>query len=357
MLGISVYLAKDKQDFNKKWIKKAIKNGFSSIFTSLHIPEENPAAYKYLLQDLGDQAKNNGLDLIVDISPDSFRHIGLDVKDVEPLSRWGATGIRVDYGFTAKEIVDLSNRIKVFLNASTLTEKFLKELVHLGLNTKNTIAAHNFYPRPETGLSTKYVIKKNRFLKRYNIGTLAFIPGDGEKRQPLYEGLPTVESHRYESPVYAYLDLTENCLTDDVYVGDPSLTDQTLFTFKLLSEGIIPLKYKRENESDFKDFHVYLEEPKSNRLDAAQDVIRLEGSRVDLHNHGMLSPKNTIPRKKGAITIDNERYGRYAGEIHIALKDLDEDPKVNVIGHVVQADLPLLDYIHGGTAFILKQQP
>ncbi len=356
MTGISVYLSREKKEFNQKWIGKAAKNGFSAIFTSLHIPEEEPAHYKELLLDLGSQAQKNDMDLIVDISPDSFQHIGLDVKDVEQLSGWGVTGIRVDYGFSGEEIVDLSSRLKVFLNASTLTVKFLQELIRLGLNTENTIAAHNFYPRPETGLSRKYLIKKNKLLKQYNINTLAFVPGDDEKRQPLYQGLPTLEEHRYENPVNAYLDLTENCLTDFVFIGDPSITDKTLSTFKLLTKGYISLRFTKVNEPTFDDFYNYLEGKKSNRLDPARDVIRIEGSRVDLHSKSMLIPKNTVRRQKGAITIDNEKYGRYAGEIHIALKDLDEDPKVNVIGHIVQADIPLLDYIYGGTTFILKQE-
>lgn len=356
MTGISVYLSRESQEFNQRWIEKAAKNGFSSIFTSLHIPEEDPSYYKELLLELGNQAKDNNMDLIVDISPDSFQHIGLGERDVEQLSGWGVTGIRVDYGFNGEEIVDLSSRLKVFLNASTLTTNFLQELIRLGLNNENTIAAHNFYPRPETGLSRKYLIEKNRLLKQYDIKTLVFVPGDGRKRQPLYQGLPTLEEHRYGNPVNAYLDLTENCLTDFVYIGDPSLTDRTLANFKLLSEGVIPLRFKKINEPAFDDFYNYLEGKKSNRLDPARDVIRIEGSRVALHDKGMLNPKNTVRRLKGAITIDNEEYGRYAGEIHIALKDLDEDPKVNVIGHIVQADLPLLDYIRGGTTFILEQE-
>src|SRR5690606_39060421 len=116
----------------------------------------------------------------------------------------------------------------------------------------------NFYPRPETGLGRDFFIRTNRFLKRYDIAISAFIPGDGLKRQPLYQGLPTLEMHRYDSPVHACLDLTENCLVDFVYVGDLSLSDETLTRFSLLKKKIIPLRYQAIKEEDFAPIHKYL---------------------------------------------------------------------------------------------------
>lgn len=38
-------------------------------------------------------------------------------------------------------------------------------------------------------------------------------------------------------------------------------------------------------------------------------------------------------------------YQRYAGELQITLVDLPPDPRVNVIGTIVEEDLPLLEYI------------
>ena len=49
---------------------------------------------------------------------------------------------------------------------------------------------------------------------------MAFIPGDGEKRGPLYEGLPTLEKHRNMRPLEAYLELVQECDVDKVLIGD-----------------------------------------------------------------------------------------------------------------------------------------
>ncbi|MGQ0515031.1 phospho-sugar glycosidase domain-containing protein, partial [Bacillus sp. D-CC] len=59
----------------------------------------------------------------------------------------------------------------------------------------------------------------------------------------------------------------------------------------------------------------------------------------------------SIVRKKGSITIDNELYGRYAGEMQVATHDLLVDEKVNVVGMVVEEDVSLLPYIGAGKMF------
>lgn len=354
MLGLSVYLSEENRDFNHQWIKRAYENGFSAIFTSLHIPEEDPKNYKQLLMDLGMQAKKYQMELYADISPKSFGYLQMEIDHAYQLKEWGVTGLRVDYGYSADEMVKLSHQLKLQLNASTLTEELMETLLRKGLDINNIEASHNFYPRPETGLGRDFFIRTNRFLKRYDIAISAFIPGDGLKRQPLYQGLPTLEMHRYDSPVHACLDLTENCLVDFVYVGDLSLSDETLTRFSLLKEKIIPLRFQAIKKEDFAPIHKYLCGVQTNRIDEARDVIRVEGSRAAF-NHRRIEPNNTVERPKGTITIDNEKYGRYAGEIQITRADLESDEKVNVIGRVIDEDLPLLSYIGGGRKFLLQQ--
>lgn len=65
-------------------------------------------------------------------------------------------------------------------------------------------------------------------------------------------------------------------------------------------------------------------------------------------------PLHTTARPIGTVTIDNNRYGRYQGEVQITKTDLPADEKVNVIGHVVGDDLALLPYIEGGQKWMFK---
>ncbi|MED1507457.1 DUF871 domain-containing protein [Bacillus proteolyticus] len=349
MIGVSIYLSKERVTKQEEWLKVAKQNGFSSIFTSLHIPEDDPCTYKELIQILGKQALENEMELMVDVSPKSLHHLGMTYENVEELVEWGITGLRMDYGITPKEIAHVSHKMKVALNASTITESFWRELLTENIRVDRVEAWHNFYPRPETGLAKSFLQKQNKYLHECGIKTMAFIPGDGEKRGPLCEGLPTLEKHRYMRPLEAYLELVQECDVDKVLIGDISGSIESVQEIAIASNGIIPVRYQSFiNDSDTVQL---LERVHTNRLDPARDVIRSVESREE--NKVVLQPMNTISRKKGSITIDNELYGRYAGEMQIVINDLLEDEKVNVVGMVMEEDVSLLPYIDAGKKFQL----
>ncbi|OJE36476.1 cell surface protein [Bacillus proteolyticus] len=349
MIGVSIYLSKERVTKQEEWLKVAKQNGFSSIFTSLHIPEDDPGTYKELIQILGKQALENEMELMVDVSPKSLYHLGMTYENVEELVEWGITGLRMDYGITPKEIAHVSHKMKVALNASTITDSFWRELLTENIRVDRVEAWHNFYPRPETGLAKSFLQKQNKYLHECGIKTMAFIPGDGEKRGPLCEGLPTLEKHRYVRPLEAYLELVQECDVDKVLIGDISGSIGSVQEIAIASNGIIPVRYQSFiNDSDTVQL---LERVHTNRLDPARDVIRSVESREE--NKVVLQPMNTISRKKGSITIDNELYGRYAGEMQIVINDLLEDEKVNVVGMVMEEDVSLLPYIDAGKKFQL----
>ncbi|PEP18449.1 DUF871 domain-containing protein [Bacillus wiedmannii] len=347
MIGVSIYLSKERVKKQEEWLKVAKENGFSSIFTSLHIPEEDPGTYKELIQILGKQALENDVELMVDVSPKSLHHLGMKYENVEELLDWGITGLRMDYGIKPKEIARVSHKMKVALNASTITDSFWKELIIENIKVENVEAWHNFYPRPETGLAKSFLQKQNEYLHECGIKTMAFIPGDDEKRGPLYEGLPTLEKHRNMRPLEAYLELVQDCGVDKVLIGDISGSVESVQEIASASRGIIPLRYK--SFICDKEALKVVERVHTNRLDPARDVIRSVESREG--NKVILKPMHTIARKKGSITIDNELYGRYAGEMQVVTHDLPKDEKVNVVGMVVEEDLSLLSYVSAGKMF------
>lgn len=349
MIGVSIYLSKERVKKQEEWLKIAKENGFSSIFTSLHIPEDDPGMYKELIQILGKQALENEMELMVDVSPKSLQHLEMTYENVEELVEWGITGLRMDYGITPKEIARVSHKMKVALNASTITDSFWKELLAENIRVENVEAWHNFYPRPETGLAKSFLQKQNEYLHACGIKTMAFIPGDGEKRGPLYEGLPTLEKHRNMRPLEAYLELVQDCGVDKVLIGDISGSVESVQEIASASRGIIPLRYKSFITD--KEVLKIVERVHTNRLDPARDVIRSVESREE--HKVILQPMHTISRKKGSITIDNELYGRYAGEMQVAIHDLPVDEKVNVVGMVVEEEMSLLPFVGAGKMFQL----
>lgn len=345
MRGISVYLGDDSFPELEPYIEQVSKLGFTSIFTSLHIPEDDPLLYKERLQQLGQWAMTHKMELMADIAPPSLAHLGFDWHHAEGLLDWGITGLRIDYGVDDVLIAELSHKMKIALNASTLTKKGLAELLAAGLKKEQVEMWHNFYPRPETGLAQQEFTETNLWLKSEGLTVMAFIPGDGLLRGPLHKGLPTLENHRGMSPFESYLNLKQNCAVDKVLVGDITLSNKTLQQFEQFQQGIISLRAKKS---------VQVEElpVQTNRWDAARDCIRsVESRHYGLIGTHLLEPENTIIRSKGSITVDNERYGRYRGELQITKRDLPADDKVNVIGKVIAEDVPLLAHIRGGVKF------
>ncbi|MDU7440929.1 MAG: DUF871 domain-containing protein, partial [Clostridium sp.] len=55
--------------------------------------------------------------------------------------------------------------------------------------------------------------------------------------------------------------------------------------------------------------------------------------------------------QKGDILIDSDLYTRYAGELQIALKEMKNEGKTNVIGRIVDDEKFLLDFIEPWSSF------
>ncbi|WP_290370111.1 DUF871 domain-containing protein [Peribacillus sp. Bi134] len=80
------------------------------------------------------------------------------------------------------------------------------------------------------------------------------------------------------------------------------------------------------------------------RPDVSQDVFRLQDTRVTAN----VEPSNTVARSLGSITMDNDGYGRYRGEVQICKRDLEANHRVNVIGRIIEEDIPLLFLLKPG---------
>lgn len=354
MRGVSIFLNEGSEHTWESYLQEMKQIGMTGIFTSLHIPEDDPSVYKARLRALGQLAKKYQLDLVADVSPKSFSYLGCDWDTAGELIAWGVTGLRVDYGMEEKVIADLSHVMKVALNASTITEETIQRIKELGGNLKQMEAWHNYYPRAETGLGLDAFNHKNQWLHQLGVEVMAFIPGEEMLRAPLYERLPTLEKHRYSSCFSAFVELDCNIWIDHVYIGDPGLSNHAIEQFKQYHEQkifLLGVNFLEENS----DLSTMFYQQHTNRIDAARDVIRSQNSRsYASKGNNTVKPMNCLERPRGTVTIDNQLYGRYMGEIQITKVDLPQDERVNVIGYIDETDIPLLDYMEGGASFRFK---
>ena len=351
MVGFSVYFGLDNtKEENIELLKNAHRLGFTRIFTSLHIPEANYDILKVEVKEFFDLAKKYDMDIISDISPNTFKFLDLENMDLEGLHNMGVKTIRIDFGYTEEEISIMSKNtygIKIQLNASTITEEFFERLDGFSPKYENIDALHNFYPRIGTGISEECMIEKNALLKVRGIKSCAFVQSNNRKRSPLKDGLPTLEDHRGLEVREAanHLFALGN---ESVFIGDSLPSLKELEDLSSLDPNVIELNIEAKTED--KVILRLLGEVYSARTDEARDAIRASESRLIL-NGDIIEPFNTIDKKIGDITIDNKDYLRYMGELQILKVKNVADSRTNVVASILQKDFYLLKYIKGGKKF------
>ena len=98
-----------------------------------------------------------------------------------------------------------------------------------------------------------------------------------------------------------------------------------------------------------------LSRPHTNRLDPAAKAIRSQEARSTLI--GNIAPRSAQLRTKGTITIDNENYGPYQGELQILRDEQPADSQVNVVARIIPEELTLLEWLTPGKMFSFQPIP
>lgn len=337
MLGISAYF----NSLDLDYVKAAAQHGARYVFTSLQLPEDDFAQTKTNLLKLIATCEESGLLLVPDISPQAFDHLGLAQGDFDALGQLGIKAIRLDYGFDDWQLlVRLQKTFTLFINASTIDEDYLSNARAHGLNVADLHAAHNFYPKPDTGLAASYFKTINQRFQGSGIQLLAFIPGDELKRYPFYAGLPTLEAQRGQTPLVSAVQLINDYQVDDILCGDSKIKLTSLTAIRdyqeqrVMTIPVIDVNMPTE----------LLDKEQPVRKEVSDNLVRLNVPRVPNMAIG-----ETGERPLGTITQDNRLAARYSGEVQISKQDLPFSAESNIIGYVHPAYLGLLPYIDGKT--------
>ena len=315
------------------------------VFLSLHISEEFDASFCQRAEETCRALADMGYRIIADVSTKTVAQFGCrDLTDLAKKLRLWA--LRIDYGFSRQEIEAMAEKMPIVLNASTTSVEDARAIAAKG---GCVMAMHNFYPRPETGLDEDYLLETTQALQQAGLKVLAFIPGDIHKRGPVFEGLPTLEAHRNILPSAAFVDLAKNYGIEEIFVGDPGLSEtEQERILRFCREEILSIPCEiHENWQ-----HLY-DQVFTCRMDSPKRLVRFQESRIYSCQGATTEAYNCAPRTVGSLTTDNIRYGRYSGEIMLIRSDLPADDRVNVIGHVPENALVLLNHIQRGGKFTL----
>lgn len=287
-----------------------------ALFTSLHIPEaDDLAAFADHLRTLHER---DGLTFCADISPVTLMKLGIGLDEVGVLRDWGVRWVRIDFGFDVADIARIAEvgDFKVALNASTVGDAELDALDGLTL-----VGWHNYYPRPETGLTADFVRRQNALFAARGLEVFTFIPGELTFRAPLHLGLPMLEEQRHRNAYVNYLQVAQEFPgTTIVFAEGVPLPRhlEWIEHYERTGEITVPLA-AIDAAAEF-----LLEGPWRVRIEETGLSERLEGTR------GRPAPAswvNADVRERGSVQMDLPNYGRYAGETHLMLRDAPLDPR------------------------------
>lgn len=356
-LGISIYPGRTGQGENKAYISQASQYGFTRIFTCLISSGNDIDKIKEDFGDIVGHAKGLGMEVIADVSPDVFKAFGIGFHELKFFHELKLTGIRLDLGFSGLEESIMTFNpygLKIEINMSNGT-RYLDNILSYKPNVENLIGCHNFYPHRYTGLSRKHFDKCSGLFRQNGIRTAAFISSKeaGFGPWPVSEGLCTLEEHR-DLPIEVQAkDLFNSGLIDDVIIANAFASESELKVLGSVDKELLTLNVELAGDIPDIEKKIVFDELHFNRGDVSEYMIRSTQSRVKYSSH-YFEPFNTQRIRRGDILIDNSLYQRYAGELQIALKDMENSGRTNVVGRISEKEIYLLDYIESWQKFRLK---
>ncbi len=287
-----------------------------ALFTSLHIPEADDLAS--FADELRVLHERDGLTFCADISPLTLERLGVGLDEVGVLRDWGIRWVRIDFGFDVDQIARIAEvgDFLIALNASTVSDVELDALAGIPL-----VGWHNYYPRPETGLSVEFVRRQNALFTARGLDVFAFVPGERTFRAPLHLGLPMLEEQRHRNAYVNYLQVAHALPEARIVFAEGVPHPEHLAWiehYEETGEITVPLTGVGNAAA------ALLEQPWRVRVEETGISERLEGTR------GLPTPAswvNADARERGSVQQDLPGYGRYAGETHLMLRDAPLDPR------------------------------
>ncbi len=359
MLGISIYPEKEKTKETLDYISLAAKYGFKRIFTCLLSVNDSKANIKKEFKKIISHARKLNMEVILDIAPRVFKDLGISYDDLGFFAELEATGIRLDEGFDGlKEAQMTYNKydLDIEINMSSGT-KYVDNILSFNPNKKKLIGCHNFYPMQYSGLSLEHFTKTSLQYKELGIRSAAFVSSNSADHGPwpvMDKGLCTLEMHRglpITTQVKHHLMMQ---LVDDIIIANAFASEEELKAISEIKEPTFDIEWVSKPTKIEKD--IVLNEPHVNRGDLSEYLIRSTQSRIKYKNE-QFKPKNNLEKiEKGYITIGNDNFGQYKGELHLVKKDhIDENKRKNIVAKIVDHELFLLDYLKPWSVFKIKE--
>ncbi len=348
-LGISIYPEKTTKQEIMEYIDQAAKFGFSRIFSCLLSVSKSPEEIKQEFKEINQYAKQKGFEVIVDVSPRVFQELGISYQNLQFFHDIEADGIRLDQGFTGMEesmMTFNSYGLKIEINMSNDTHT-IDTIMDYQPNKYQLIGCHNFYPHRYSGLTLDHFQRCTKRFQAYGLRTAAFVSSQAANSfgpWPVTDGLPTLELHR-TLPLDVQVKHMIALGIDDIIISNCYPAANELESIARLRKDMVTFQIELLSDVPEIERKIVFEETHFHRGDVSAYFLRSTQSRVKFRGHNFALFHAPEQIKRGDVIIESSLYGHYAGELQIALQDMVNSGKSNVIGHIAESEHFLLDMI------------
>jgi hypothetical protein len=362
MFGFSIYPYKEDPEATARYIKMAADYRFGRVFTNMLMiePGKEQETVTKLKKAIG-LARFYQMEVILDINPSVLKQLHVDYRHLAFFKELGATGVRLDTafdGFVESLMTFDKADLTIEMNMSNDTQ-YIENVISYQPNKAKIIACHNFYPQRYTGLDYDFFIKCTKKYKNLGLRTAAFVNSQSATHGPhaYSDGLCTLEMHRDLDITVQARHLVATGLIDDIIIANAFASEEEMS--KLASVNTAQLQFdvifNRGVTSMEKE--VVLSHQHVNRGDINRYSIRSTFVRTKYKHKSI--PKNNVIHslKKGDVTIGNDTFGQYKGELTIVRRAMpNDDEHKNVVAHIRDDESFLIQYLKPWDKFCFVEQ-
>lgn len=349
-LGISIYPEKDSEENIRSYLSTAAEFGAKRIFSCLLSVTKEPEEIKKEFRRMNQYAHELGFEVVLDVSPKVFAKLGISYSDLSFFQEIEADGIRLDQGFTGNEEAMMTfnpQGLSIEINMSNDTHT-VDTIMDYEPDTYHLTGCHNFYPHRYTGLSLDHFLSCTENFKKYGLHTAAFVGCSGKDCFGPWiakEGLCTLEMHRNLPLDVQIKHMIELGNIDDILISNCYPSEEEVRRLKKLDLSLVTFEVEPVKNLPELFHKVLFGELQMNRGDVNANMIRSTQTRVKYASETF--PIFNAPEiiHRGDVMVESSEHGHYAGEVQIAKADMENTGLTNVVGHVREEEIFLLDYL------------
>ena len=357
MLGVSLYPEQETLEEIDAYLKKASAYGFKKVFTSMFsVPGTKEEIIAYF-KDFTKIVHKYGMIVSGDCNSELFHRLEATETDLSVFKDIGVDILRMDFSFNdERDATLINNKEGIKIEMSTSFIDIIETSIKKGAKPENISTCHNFYPERYTAPSLETINDINNYWKAKNIPVAIFISSlvkGSHGPWPVSDGLPTIEEHR-DMPIEIQL---KHCLAldnvDEIIIAK---NESLGFLADFVPHGLtkrIPFKIHLDKGITALEKEILFNYPSHSDLgDCMNYMLRSRWTRM-IYKGKEIScrPCDKAYYTRGDVVIVNDNLVHYRGEIQIVLKEMKVDGQRNLLGHIDENEIFILEHIKAKDVF------